>query len=87
MENSIYMYKIRRNIKKFTKMYGITTKFMILCRKIRKGDFFMLKLLMKSRKFIMSIVGAFALVAGATSATPATMMWIQQPKCPKHLLK
>lgn len=47
----------------------------------------MLKLLMKSRKFIMSIVGAFALVAGATSATPATMMWIQQPKCPKHLLK
>lgn len=47
----------------------------------------MLKLVKKSQKFLLSVAGAFALVVGASSATAATTMWIQQPKCPKHLLK
>jgi len=47
----------------------------------------MFKLVSKSRKFLVSIVAAFALIVGTTSASAATIVWIHQPKCPKHLLK
>lgn len=47
----------------------------------------MLKLVSNSRKFLLSVVGALALIIGASSASAATSVWIQQPKCPEHLLK
>lgn len=47
----------------------------------------MLKLVTNSRKFLLSIVGAFALIVGASSASAATTVLIHQPKCPQHLLK
>ena len=47
----------------------------------------MFKLVTKSRKFLLNVVSAFALIVGASSASAATMVLIQQPKCPQHLLK
>ena len=47
----------------------------------------MVKFVTNSRKFLLSIVGAFALVIGASSASAATIILVHQPKCPKHLLK
>lgn len=47
----------------------------------------MLKLVTKSRKFLLNVVSAFALIAGASSASAATSVFIQQPKCPHHLLR
>ncbi|NJD04635.1 MAG: cyclic lactone autoinducer peptide [Ruminiclostridium sp.] len=47
----------------------------------------MLKLVTKSRRFLLSVVSAFALIAGASSASAATVIFIHQPKCPQHLLK
>lgn len=52
-----------------------------------KEGVFMTKLVAKSRKFLLSIVGAFALIVGASSSSSATTVLIHQPKCPKHLLK
>jgi hypothetical protein len=47
----------------------------------------MSKLVSNSRKFLLSVVAALALIIGASSASVATAAIIQQPKCPKHLLK
>ncbi len=47
----------------------------------------MLKLVTKSRKFLLKIVAAFALLIGVSSASAASFAIIHQPKCPQHLLK
>ncbi len=47
----------------------------------------MLKLVTKSRKFLLSVASAIALLVGASSASAATAVLIHQPKCPQHLLK
>lgn len=47
----------------------------------------MLKLVTKSRKFLLKVTAAFALIIGAASASAATVIFIHQPKCPQHLLK
>ena len=46
-----------------------------------------MKLITKSRKLLLSLVSAIALLAGVASASAATFVIIQQPKCPEHLLK
>lgn len=46
-----------------------------------------MKMAKECQKFIKSILGAFAIIVGASTASSATAMLIHQPQCPKHLVK